>query len=195
MLLLQILWCEHWGCTWHAYVIMCDALCSCLCMSLSVGLIPTIWAYNTCIWSPGINFLLVKFYLHLPRVCTHRDECKSCRRRGDTALGFAAGADSFSPISPPPPSLCFFVSSFLCFFSTSLSLPVKGKRWHLGCCPASTVSSFFYFSRGGGIENKRDRAKRKAKSVLPPSSLFSYIDLLPSPLSSHWPWYFPLFSF
>lgn len=39
--------------------------------------------HNTWIRNPGINFLLVKFYLCLPSVCTHRGrECKSCRGKG-----------------------------------------------------------------------------------------------------------------
>lgn len=142
--------------------------------------------YNTCVSSLGINFPLVKFYLYLPKVCTHRDECKSCKKRG---CGFTKCCRGRLILSPTP------VSLFLPFYISSLSLlsPLP-RSWSKESADTSAaarppLSALFYFSWGGaGIENKRDRARgsecrETTVSFLPPS-LFSYIHLLPFPLSS-----------
>lgn len=148
--------------------------------------------YNTCIWSLGIDFPLVKFYLHLPRVFTGMNV--KVARKGDAALGIAAGADSFSPplshLSPLPLSLSLFLPFLMFLLIPSFSPPsllVKGKRWHLGCCLASTVSSFLFFM--GGLverarETEREWEKQRNYSVLTPPCLFSLISTS-CPLLSH----------
>lgn len=99
------------------------------------------------------------------------------------------------------PLLCLF-PLFSSFFSAPLLL-VKGKRWHLDCCPASIVSSFLFFMVRGGWYKKRESEKeRTSKKLLCPSFLCSFrlcsltSTLLPFPLSSCWPSFlFLLFSF
>lgn len=180
-------------CTWHRCMSMYCALCRCYCMPLGTGLIPTMRAYNTCIWSLGINFPLVKFYLHLPRFCTHRDESKSCRKR---RCSFRICCRGRLILTLDVPSLPLCVSLFLPFYTCSLffsplffppSLPVKGKRWHLGYCSASTVSSFLFFIEGGGVcrEQERQRETKRSWVSSPPSlRLFSLISTS-CPLLSH----------
>lgn len=79
--------------------------------------------------------------------------------------GFATGKNSFclSPVFLFPP---FFMSHHPLHFSLLPCFPVKGKRWHLGCFPAYTVSSFFIFFyrvlgdwREAWIENTEQREK------------------------------------
>lgn len=126
------------------------------------------------------------------------------KKKGDTALGIAAGANSFShPTSmshPSPPSICFFVSSFLCFFSFPPSpLPRSWSKESADTSAAARppLSALFYFSWGGvggvgmrpGMENKRDRGRDRecretTLSFLPPFCLSS-LTSTPCPLLSH----------
>ena len=122
------------------------------------------------------------------------------QEKGDAALGSAAGADSFSPHADCPSALCFFVSSFLCFFSIPLSpLPRSWSKESADTSAAARppLSALFYFScervgcgclgGGAGIENKRDGARGSEcgenHSVLPPH-LVSFLLHPPLALSS-----------
>lgn len=100
--------------------------------------------------------------------------------------------------------LCLSLLIFLLFpsFFSAPFLLVKGKRWHLGCCSASIVSSFLFFMvrRGVGIKNKGARVKERRRVAPTVSffhlSLFSYIHLLPFPshhADPHFPFNSPLF--
>lgn len=155
--------------------------------------------YNTCVWNLGINFPFVKFYLHLPKVFTHVS-VKVARKLG-AALETVAGENLFSPlVSYLLPLLCLF-PLFSSLFSAPLLL-VKGKRWHLDCCPASIVSSFLFFMvRGGWYKKRKSEKERTSQKLLCPSFLCSFhlcsltSTLLPFPLSSCWPSLLFLFFF
>lgn len=146
---------------------------------------------------------LVKFYLHLPKVCTHRDECKSCKKIGCSFRNCCWWKLILAPTSYLPPLLS--VSLFIPSYVPSLSLFLLrsfalGQRKALTprLLPSLHCQLFFIFHGEGvgvgvgvGIENKRARVKRREHvettvSSLP-LSLFSYIHLLPPPLSSRWP--------
>lgn len=118
-------------------------------------------------------------------------------RKGDAALGNAAGADSFSPplshLSHPPLYL------FLCFclFNVSSHSPLSplSRSWSKESADTSAaarppLSALFYFSWGGraSVESKRDREREGEKqrnySVLPPPVSFSLISTS-CPLLSH----------
>lgn len=153
---------------------------------------------NTWIWSLGINFLLVKFYLYLPKGLHTQGLSVKVAEEGDAALRFAAGAHSFSPLMSHRSASLTLLLCFLPFFMLFLFpsffpplLPVKRKRWHLGCSAASTVSSFFYFScvRGGWYrkqETEWEKQKSAPPSVsypcYPPLALSTFIGLTFIPL-------------
>lgn len=130
--------------------------------------------YNTCVSSLGINFPLVKFYLYLPKVCTHRDECKSCKKRG---CGFTKCCRGRLILSPTP------VSLFLPFYISSLSLlsPLP-RSWSKESADTSAaarppLSALFYFSWGGLVQRTRETEREgvNAEKLQCPSSprLFS----------------------
>lgn len=165
-------------------------------MPLSVGLMSLTTPASTA-WesiSP-----LVKFYVHLPKVCTHRDECKSCRK-SDAALGTAAGENLFSPpmsYFPPLLSVSLFIPSYVpslsLFLLRSFAL---GQRKALTprLLPSLHCQLFFYFSwwgcggGGGGWYREQESQSEKERmrrnySVLPPSvSFLLHPPLAPSTL-------------
>lgn len=124
------------------------------------------------------------------------------QEKGDAALGSAAGADSFSPHADCPSALCFFVSSFLCFFSIPLSpLPRSWSKESADTSAAARppLSALFYFScervgcgcLGGAGWNReqerrseRERMRRKPQCPSPPSRLLS-LTSTSCPLLSH----------
>lgn len=142
---------------------------------------------------------LVKFYLHLPKVCTHRDECKSCKKIGCSFRNCCWWKLILAPdVLSPTPSICFFVYSFLCSFSFPLSSPLLCS-WSKESADTSAaaqppLSALFYFSwwgcgvGGGGwyreqeSQSEKERTRRNY-SVLPPSvSFLLHPPLAPSTL-------------
>lgn len=116
---------------------------------------------------------------------------------GHAALGFAVGAVSFSP-SVSHLSTPRSVSLFPPFYFSSLSLLLlslaPGQRkaltpWLLLGLHCQLFFFFPFFIGEGGLALKtRGRAREREaerKTTALPLSLFSYIHLLPRPLSSH----------
>lgn len=118
---------------------------------------------------------------------------------GDAALAlFLLLGRTHSHPSHSLVSLFYFIFFFLPFYVSSLPPPRLRSKESADTSAAARppLSALFYFSRGGGTENKRDRAKGKRKTrETTVSCLFSHIHLLASSLSSRWPSFLSLFSF
>lgn len=159
---------DAWLCTMH-YV----GLSACLSALASS---PPHGPYNTCIWSLGINFPLVKFHLHLPKVCTHVS-VKVAGKLG-AALDTAA-SENFSPsVSYLPPLLPVslfipsYVPSLFLFLLYSFALSQR-KALTPRLLPSLHCQLFFYFSWWWEAGIERGRVKKRewvrSYSVLPPS--------------------------